>query len=160
VPCFAYGCAVYLLWRSGAIQTQLQAKFWAVVFAMLIVGLASTDAPRAALVTVFGGLILALASLTSTGSSVLSGKAGVWLGEISYAVYMTCFPWQLVFSHAVQKLLHIEGPLPPALWLVMAAGVVPVAALAHHLIERPARTLLRRWGDRGFPLPTAATRPA
>jgi peptidoglycan/LPS O-acetylase OafA/YrhL len=160
VPCFAYGCAAYLLWRSGAIKTQIQAKFWAVVFAMLIVGLASIDAPRAALVTVFGGLIISLASLTSTGSKVLSGKVGVWLGEISYAVYMTCFPWQLVFSHGLRKVLHIDGALPPALWLAMLVGVVPVAAAAHHLIERPARILLRRWGDQGFPIGGAATRPA
>ncbi|OYX31573.1 MAG: acyltransferase [Caulobacterales bacterium 32-69-10] len=160
VPCFAYGCAAYLLWRSGAIQTQIQAKFWTVVFAMLIVGLAAIDAPRGALVTVFGGLIVSLASLTSTGSRVLSGKVGVWLGEVSYAVYMTCFPWQLVFSHGARKLLNIEGPLPPALWLAMLVGLLPVAALAHHLIERPARTLLRRWGDRGFPMGLSAIRPA
>jgi peptidoglycan/LPS O-acetylase OafA/YrhL len=161
VPCFAYGCAVYLLWRSGAMKTQIQAKFWAAVFAMLIVGLAAIDAPRGAMVTVFGGLILALAGLTSTGSKVLSNKVGVWLGEVSYAVYMTCFPWQLVFGHAARKVLHLaDGPLPPALWLAMVIGVVPVAAAAHHLIERPARTLLRRWGDRGFPLSLATTRPA
>lgn len=160
VPCFAYGCAAWLLWRSGAIKSQLQAKFWCVVFAMTIVGLASIDASRGALVAVFGGLIVSLASLTSTGSKVLSGKVGVWLGEVSYAVYMTCFPWQLVFSHGARKILHIDGPLPPALWLVMLIGVVPVAAAAHHLIERPARTLLRRWGDHGFSFGGATTRPA
>jgi peptidoglycan/LPS O-acetylase OafA/YrhL len=143
------------------VKTQTQAKLGAAACALLVVGLAAVDAPRGVMVTVFGGLILALAGLTSTGSKVLSNRVGVWLGEVSYAVYMTCFPWQLVFGHAARKVLHLpDGPLPPALWLAMALGVVPVAAAAHHLIERPARTLLRRWGDRGFPLPLATTRPA
>ena len=163
VPCFAYGCAIHLLWRSGAIQSQLQATYWSVVFLALIFALAQVGAPDASMVTVFGGLILTLAGLTSTGSRLLSGKVGVYLGEVSYAVYMTCFPWQLVFGHAAHKVLHLpDGPLPLALWLVMLVGVVPVAAVAHHLVERPARTVLRRWGDGGFALPfgARATRPA
>jgi peptidoglycan/LPS O-acetylase OafA/YrhL len=42
--------------------------------------------------------------------------------------------------------------LPLWLWLIMAAGVVPVAMLGHHLVERPCRTALRRWADHGFRL--------
>jgi peptidoglycan/LPS O-acetylase OafA/YrhL len=162
VPCFAYGCAVYLLWRSGAIQTQFQALFWTCAFTALTLALAQINASDEAMITVFGGLILTLAGLTGTGSKILSGKLGVYLGEVSYAVYMCCFPWQLVFGHAARKLLHLEGqPLPPLVWLVMLVGVVPVAMVAHHLIERPARTALRRWADHGFPTPfQAATRPA
>jgi peptidoglycan/LPS O-acetylase OafA/YrhL len=94
VPCFAYGTAIHLLWRSGAMQNRIQAKFWSAAFAVLILALAQIDAPDAAIVTAFGGLILALAGLTSTGSKVLSGKVGVYLGEISYSVYMVCFPWR------------------------------------------------------------------
>lgn len=159
VPCFAYGCAIYLLWRSGAVSARSQAIVGTAAAAALIVVLARVGAPDAALVTVFGGLILALAGLTSTGSALLAGRVGVYLGEISYAVYMICFPWQLVFGHAARKALDLgDAPLPLLLWLVMAAGLVPVAALAHHLIERPARAGLRRWGDRGFPGPLAARR--
>ncbi|HTI66989.1 MAG TPA: acyltransferase [Caulobacteraceae bacterium] len=157
VPCFTYGCAVYLLWRSGAVRTRIQATFWAAVLAALVPTLAQIGAPDEALVTVFGGVILMLAGLTDTGSKLLSGRVGVWLGEVSYAVYMTCFPWQLVFTHGARKVLHLnDGPLPPVLWLAMLAGVVPVAACAHYLIERPARTAMRRWADRGFPNPFAA----
>jgi peptidoglycan/LPS O-acetylase OafA/YrhL len=163
VPCFTYGCAIYLLWRSGAIESRVQAIFWAGVFAALTLALAQIGAPDAALVAVFGGLILTLAGLTGTGSRLLSGPVGVYLGEISYSVYMVCFPWKLVFDQAASKLLKLgDAPLPPALWLLLLAGVVPVAALSHHLVERPARTAMRRWADRGFPTPFAAraTRPA
>jgi peptidoglycan/LPS O-acetylase OafA/YrhL len=63
VPCFAYGCAIHLLWRSGAIQSRVQAIFWTCAFLVLVFALAQVGAPDAALVTVFGGLILTLAGL-------------------------------------------------------------------------------------------------
>ena len=156
VPCFAYGCAAYLLWRSEAIRERPQAKFWVAVFAMLWLGLAQINAPDGASVAVFGGLIVALGSLTSTGSKLLSNRVGVYLGEVSYSVYMVCFPWKLVFVNVAERVFGYTDGLPLALWLVMCAGVLPAAAVCHHLIERPARTALRRWGERGYPMPLAA----
>jgi peptidoglycan/LPS O-acetylase OafA/YrhL len=161
VPCFAYGTSIYLLWRSGAMQERMQAKFWAGGFLVLAVALTQVVAPDAAIVTVFGGLILALAGLTSTGSKVLSGRIGVYLGEISYSVYMVCFPWLLVYGKALEKVGMSADSMPLILWLALFAGVVPLAALSHHLIEKPARSFLRRWADRSFPLPLRPiTRPA
>lgn len=160
VPCFAYGCAIWLLWRSEAIKTQRDALMWTGAFVVLAIMLTSLGAPDGASVTAFGGIILALASLTSTGSRVLSGPVGVYLGEVSYSVYMVCFPWKLVFTNAASKVLNLgDAPLPLWLWLVMAAGVVPVAMLGHHLVERPCRTALRRWADGGFRIAPVA-RPA
>jgi len=156
VPCFAYGCSVYLLWRSGAISSRGAALFWTGAFVVLWLALAQIAAPDATSVTVFGGVILALAGLTSTGSKFLSNKVGVYLGEISYAVYMVCFPWKLVFENAAQKVVGYEGNMPLWLWLVMVAGVVPAAAVLHHLVERPARHALRGWSDRGYPTPFGA----
>jgi peptidoglycan/LPS O-acetylase OafA/YrhL len=163
VPCFAYGCAIYLMFRAGALRTPRQAVLVAGAFAGLALVLAGLRAPDAGTVTAFGGLILGLASLTSTGSPLLSNRVGVYLGEISYAVYMTCFPWLLVFTRAGQKLFGFGETLPLPVWLALLAGVVPVAAVAHHLVERPARTAMRRWSDAGFPglkQRGAATRPA
>jgi len=151
VPCFAYGCAIYLLWRSGAVKTQGQALLGVFAFAALSLACANAGLHDAATVGAFGGLILALAGLTSTGSKVLSGPVGVYLGEVSFAVYMVCIPWHLLYGNAVQKILQLpDGPLPFAVWIGLVAGVLPVAALAHHLVERPARSAMRAWSDRGF----------
>ncbi len=68
----------------------------------------------------------------------------MWLGEVSYAVYMVCIPWELLYLNGVAKVLGVEGPLPWYLWLPLLAGVVVAAGIAHHLVERPARDLLRR----------------
>ena len=71
----------------------------------------------------------------------------VYLGEVSFAVYMVCIPWQLVVQEGAGALQGIEGErLPWPLWLVLAAGILPVAMLAHHLVERPAREVMRRHG--------------
>jgi peptidoglycan/LPS O-acetylase OafA/YrhL len=157
VPCFALGCAINLLWRSGAIKSALAAKAGAALSLAAILALGAMGGPDAAMTLCFGGLILSLASLTSTGSRLMSGRVGVYLGEVSYAVYMVCFPWELVATHGLQRLFDLpEGGLPPALWAVLVLGVVPVAMLAHHLVERPARTAMRRYAEARKPARAAA----
>ncbi len=150
VPCFAYGVALNLLWRKNRIDSAGMAKLGVAAFALLILGFAATGGPDAALTVSFGGLILCLASLTSNGSKLFSGKLGVYLGEVSYAVYIVCFPWELVAMNAARKVLGVEDALPLPVWLAVVAGVIPVAMLAHHLVERPARNAMRRWADMGF----------
>jgi peptidoglycan/LPS O-acetylase OafA/YrhL len=147
VPCFALGCAVNLLWRKEVIRTQ----FWAVVCSIgslaAVATLVSISAPQALVVATFGGLILSLASLTSTGSRLFSNPVGVYLGEVSFAVYMVTVPWKMLSNAVASKLLHIDSfPLP--VWLAYFAAVIPVAMVAHHLVERPARTAMRRLAER------------
>ena len=150
VPCFAYGCALNLLWRANRIDSAGMAKAGVGLFGALIVWLVLMQAPDAALTVTFGGLILSLASLTSNGSKLFSGKVGVYLGEVSYAVYIVCFPWELVSMNAARKVMGIEGALPLPVWLAIVAGVLPCAMLAHHLVERPARNAMRRWAEMGW----------
>lgn len=66
---------------------------------------------------------------------------------MSFAVYMVCIPWQLVFTRVVEKVTPTgQDSLSWGAWLLMFAGVVPVAMLAHHLVERPAREIMRKHG--------------
>ena len=108
------------------------------------------------IVLLFGALMVALASLTSTGSTIGTSKTGVWLGEISYAVYMVCVPWKLLFVNGAGKLLGYDDELPLGLWLVFIVSVVPLAALAHHLVERPARSFLKNLAERRVQAPRFA----
>jgi peptidoglycan/LPS O-acetylase OafA/YrhL len=147
VPCFALGCAAWLLWRTEVIGS----RSWAIAsFGVSLVGvLAATllGAPDWLSICLFGALIMSLASLASTGSRLLSSPGLVYLGEVSFAVYMVCIPWELVFSQAATTLgLSVGKTLAWPLWLVMFAGVVPAAMALHHRVERPARDLMRRHG--------------
>ncbi len=146
VPPFAYGCALHLLWRSGVVKSARVAKLGVGVGAALIAGLAMLAVPDALVVAAFGILILSLAGLSSTGSTWLTNPIGVYLGEASFALYMIAVPWRLAFGGLVGKLMHlpdgVHWPLP--VWLVLVAGAVPIAILAHNGVERPARILLRK----------------
>ena len=145
-PCFAYGCALYLVWRSRAVQSRMAALLGALFFGAALVFGAQAGLPDPALVAVAGGLILFLASLSSTGSKAMSHPALVYLGEISYSIYMVHTLWDLVFANGAAAIFHLDDKrLPLGLWLILIAGVVPLAAASYHLIERPARERLREW---------------
>lgn len=147
VPCFALGCSIWLLWRTDHIKSATGAVSLLVASLAAIVANLLVGGPDWLSVALFGALILGLGSLTSVGSRLLSGGLWVYLGEVSFAVYMVCIPWELVFTRALEKVVPSGseamawGP-----WLLMFAGVTPVAMLAHHLVERPAREIMRRHG--------------
>lgn len=148
VPCFALGCAAYLVWRARPVKTAGVALGATGGLIAAIAGMAALGAHDALLVLAFGALIVSLASLTSAGSKLGTGKVGVYLGEISYALYMVCIPWKLLFVNAAGKVLGFDTVMPLWLWPIFLASAVGVAAAAHHLVERPARTFLRRLAER------------
>ena len=151
IPCFALGCAVYLLWRSRAVQGRTTAISGAAVSVLTLVLLAAAGAPDGLVVAAGAMLILFLAACAETGSRLGTHRAWVYLGEISYALYMVAIPWQLVFVNAAAKLLHLPGKqLPLSIWLAYVIGAVAVAAIAHHLVEKPAREGIRLWGEQLF----------
>jgi len=147
VPPFAFGCAVFLLWRSGVVADARRAL--AVLFASLggVLAATSSGAPDALTVTFLGGLILGLAGLSSTARNPLSAAPLVYLGEVSYSVYMICIPWQLVAVNGAQKLLGTEA-LPLWAWLPLVLAIPALAAGSYHLVERPARRLMRAFAAR------------
>lgn len=142
VPCFALGCALYLVHRRGGVA---RPGLLAALALVLIVAAASVQAWDGFIVLLGGALILALGSLDNVRAGLLSSRFAVWLGEISYALYMVLIPWTLV---AVNGLARVTGSetktFGPALWLGIVLGAIVAAAVAHHLIEKPARAWLRR----------------
>ena len=142
VPPFAFGCAMFLLWRSGVVA-KARLAIGALVLSMAgIAATTSFGAPDALTVSLFGLLILGLAGLASAERNPLSAKPLVYLGEVSYSVYMICIPWQLLAVNAAQKALGTEA-LPLWAWLPLV-GMIPVlAAGSYHLVERPARKAMR-----------------
>ncbi|MDH4385796.1 MAG: acyltransferase [Caulobacter sp.] len=148
VPCFALGCAMHGLWRSGAVKTLRAAGSGAAFLGAGALIAAVSGAPDLFVVAGFGGLILCLAGMAEHGSRFASGPGFVYLGEISYSVYMICIPWKLLFVNAATKLLGIsDDRLPWYIWLLFIASVVPLAAISYHLIERPARARMKLMHD-------------
>lgn len=93
---------------------------------------------------------------------LFTSRVPVYLGEISYAVYIFHYPvllaLGLLFRPRLDAVARHGSPLGAQL-IVMGAMLVvlAVAALAHHTIEEPLRRRARRWIDRRHPIerPTA-----
>jgi peptidoglycan/LPS O-acetylase OafA/YrhL len=97
--------------------------------------------------------LVALLAMTifgaATASGFLAGILGsrpfVWLGEISYSIYMVHFPVLLIAQRFWQR-AGIAGWSPSAralAFLLTVVFVIALAALLYYLVERPARTRLR-----------------
>ena len=149
VPCFAFGCAVYLAWKAGAANRPPVAAAGAVASLGGILFAAGFGAGDAVTVSLFGFLILSLAGMASAGSKFLTAAPFVWLGEVSYSVYMVCVPWKLLAINAAAKLLGLQTEqLPWPVWLAVVLSIVPLAGLSHHLIEKPTRERMRAMAER------------
>ena len=137
VPCFAFGCSLYLLWKSHAADRR-KSLMGAVFF--------GTDS---LLVLALGGLIFSLAQLAKSGSGWIGSAPLVYLGEISYSIYMICIPWQILFVNSAANILHIESNrIPLYAWIILVVGVIPLSAASYHLIEKPARAWMKLIADK------------
>ena len=145
VPCFAYGCALHALWRSGAVTGRFSGLGACLAGAAVLLAV-QVQAPDPVIVMTLGGLIVALAGLAATGSRFATQAPLVYLGEISYSTYMICIPWKILAVNAALKLLKIESDqLPLYAWLLIVAALVPLSALSYHIIEKPMRERMKAW---------------
>ncbi len=154
VPCFALGCALYLIHRRGGVPF---AGPVALVSGLAVLVSASLGLWDAITVLAAGGLILGLGSLDNARAGVLGSKAGVYLGEISYSIYMVCAPVLLLTTNAAARLTGADDKrFHIIVWLALVAAIPVAAMLTHHLVERPARKALRGIADRRAARSTAA----
>lgn len=148
VPCFALGCALHALWRERPLRDRASAALGAAVSGASALVAAAAGAPDALIVVSLGGLIYFLAGAAQAGSQLFDRPGLVYLGEISYSVYMICVPWKIVFVNSASRLLELNGEqLPWPIWIAFTLTVIPLAALSYQLIEKPARAKMKSWGD-------------
>ena len=146
VPCFALGCALYLIHRRGGVPF---AGPVALVSGAAVLVSASLGLWDAITVLAAGGLILGLGSLENSRAGVLGSKFGVYLGEISYSIYMVCAPVLLLTTNVAARLTGADDKRFHILvWLGLVAAIPVAAMVTYHLVERPARKALRGFADR------------
>ena len=141
VPCFALGCALYLVYRKAPLKAPWTAS--AVSFGLMVLS-AALGLWDGITVLLAGALILSLASLPNERAGWLASRPAGYLGEISYSVYMVCVPWKLLAINLAAKLTDApDKQLQLFVWLAILALLPVVAALSYHLVEHPARKALR-----------------
>jgi peptidoglycan/LPS O-acetylase OafA/YrhL len=155
VRCLAeFACGIVLcdLWRRWRGDGRAETIAW-LAGAACLAGWAAGVAETLAVPFAFASLLLALAIGAERPRHPLGGRAIHYLGEISYATYLSHFLLFFAFKLAfVGKDLAV-APLP---LLGFLAIVLPGSIALYHLIERPAqRAMLRLWAERGARLSPA-----
>ena len=141
VPCFALGCALYLIHRRAPVR---HGGLIALASGAGLLVSASLGVWDPIVVLFAGGLILGLGGLDNDRAGVFASKAGVYLGEISHSIYMVCAPVLLLGVNVAARLTGAEDKrLHVIVWLAVVAAIPVAAALTYHLVERPARKALR-----------------
>ncbi len=93
---------------------------------------------------VFPAMVLA-AQLGRHGTAILRAKPLVFLGTISYSIYLVHFPLQLLLK-IVQSTFGITLPYHGAFFLAAFLGfTILTATVAHRYIEVPGKAWIRSW---------------
>lgn len=106
-------------------------------------------------------VVFAAACASPRGLLPLTARVPVYLGEISFAIYIFHYPVLSTLRWMVGARLDAMAPhatvTEARLLIVTAIAIVMgVAVVAHHLVEKPARRLARRWIDRRYPITLGA----
>ena len=119
-------------------------------------GLAMAGAPDLFVAGLFGPLVLCIARAAGPLRTVLGAAPVVWLGEISYSLYL----WHhFLIDHLKNWGASIDTPVAVGLTLCLIVGV---AALSRRWIEQPARVgiIALLGGLPQFARPSAGPAPA
>lgn len=139
VPCFALGCALYLIHRH---RPTPRAGLIALAGITGLVVSASLQWWDPITVLFAGVAILGLGSVANARAGLMGSRMGVYLGEISYSIYMVCAPVLLLTTNIAARITGAER-FHVFVWLALVAAIPVTAALTYHLVERPARKALR-----------------
>ncbi len=104
----------------------------------------------------FSALILALTNQSDFVGRFLSARAILYLGEISYSIYMVHWPMRVIGRNCLQVLGILEVLSPPLVVCIYVLVTLAAAVASYRYVELPGRALLRKAGNYvGGPLPGA-----
>jgi peptidoglycan/LPS O-acetylase OafA/YrhL len=159
VPSFLAGVALWQVGRTGT-MSHIVALAGAAVSVLWVV--VTTEFRLPTLVTWPGllGLVYFLAGTASGSRPLFATPLWVWLGEISFAVYMVHLPIDIAFYQVVERVLGgaPTGVLALALGLVAMVLCIVAAAISHRWFETPVRNWMRSHAPPWFR--SRALRPA
>lgn len=158
IPSFLMGAALH---RLGSDTRWPRAMAWAGV-AVAVTWIAVAASVNLSDLIVWPALALLIFSLAETAKSDPASLAAapilVYLGEVSYSVYMTHLPADIAYFHALEKLApNLNGVGVWAAWAGVFVVCLAASIATYHLVERPCRNWIRVrdpfaqggiWGDK------------
>lgn len=150
------GCLVGLFAFSGRLvwsaagRTTIQLLAWvsAAIYAVvaLVGDLGVSAAYLSGLLAVAGavGLAALVGAPPPIAARLLSRPPLVWLGRVSYGLYLWHFPMLTIAPRMIRSALPVTRQLPCPDWVLAFAAAFAVAALSYYRLERP----VLRWAAR------------
>jgi len=133
-------CALWLRWAGQPVRWAIAAGALA---AALLAGWLTGALPETlAVPPAFAAGLIALALTSGIRGNPLEARWLHYLGEISYATYLSHFLLYFTF-----KLVMVDDPynVPPVLIALFLALVLGSSIALYHLVERPAQRAINRW---------------
>ncbi|MBI5942520.1 MAG: acyltransferase [Caulobacterales bacterium] len=144
IPAFLLGAALYQLGRTVSLPRWLALGGAGAAVGWIVIA-ASLGLSDAAIWPAFGLLIFSLAEASKTSSrGIMSAAWLVYLGEVSYSVYMTHLPVDIAYFHTLDRLAPgVTGAAAWVAWVGVFVATLLVSMATYHLVERPARNWMR-----------------
>jgi len=138
---FVSGCLVYKLIQNISLNKHMPALLFIAAIALFTTGVAYVDNYNyIPLFYTFAIIIVfCIAQPHRLFNMLFGNKLAMYLGKISYAIYILHYPYLLMINHL--QLFAIDGF---SVYLATICGLIICASMAYHLIEKPIVVFTKR----------------
>jgi len=139
---FGAGWLAYIAWinkDSFARFAVANTDALIVVALLILTGMTYGAAAQEMLMFVWPLLVVGLMQNTSWTARFLSCRPMVWLGHLSYSIYLC----HMLVWHLSMKAFPILSTSEPLRFVVQVSGTLLVSCMTYYLLERPARSAIR-----------------
>jgi len=143
---FLVGMAAYRLWESISLVRFPRITGLLVGVSIMFWG-SSAEPPMATGLVFFSVLVIALADPEDFLGRTLSLPAAMYLGEISYSLYMVHWPVRVVIRYGLDTIGLLSSTPPAILVSMYVVATFAVAVASYHCVEIPGRAALRRFSS-------------
>lgn len=150
LPSFILGLWIFHEKEAGAgWQRAVQTDTGCLLAGVSVILLMHHGAPDILIVTAMALLVAGMAGNQGTFGGMLSAWPFVWLGAISYAVYMLHWPLLLIAASLLELWFPAQEepfsrPIRAMLYAAYLSVLLAVSTLTYHFLEVPARRRLRQ----------------
>lgn len=148
--CFATGIALFRLWALAGESAKKWARWITAGSAVAILILCSVSLAGPMVNICFASLLYGLAFQQGIVNSLLASRVVVFLGEISFPLYLAHFVPVLWLRYYLHSQSATYSNIDIVLWLFgWAVGCIAIATILHYAVEVPFHRWGRRWaGER------------
>ncbi len=148
LPEFILGTLLYCVYRSGRYAIVLKRNFAAIGIVVAAILSLHFGGPDLLTVILFAGLILAAVSNSGTFARVINVAPFVWLGDISYSLYLIhgfvqFSATKVLDTFGLHDRANLSASLSLVLMTVMVAACLISAAITYFTVEIAWRRYLR-----------------